>query len=206
MSDLKEIFSNLLINYTTNSSLINELWDEVEKNYSGKNRHYHTLQHLENLLITLTEVKSEIQNWESILFTLFYHDIIYTALKSDNEENSALLAEKRMQQLSVSNDIIERCKNQILATKSHSKSTDSDTNYFTDADLSVLGQPWEIYSLYYKNVRKEYAIYPDFIYNPGRKKVIQHFLSMNSIFKTDYFYNQFEKVAKENLMKELSYL
>ena len=206
MIDLKEIFSNLLINYTTNSSLINELWDEVEKNYSGKNRHYHTLQHLENLLITLTEVKSEIQNWESILFTLFYHDIIYTALKSDNEENSALLAEKRMQQLSVSNDIIERCKNQILATKSHSKSTDSDTNYFTDADLSVLGQPWEIYSLYYKNVRKEYAIYPDFIYNPGRKKVIQHFLSMNSIYKTDYFYNQFEKVAKENLMKELSYL
>ena len=206
MSNLKEIFSNLLINYTTNSSLINELWDEVEKNYSGKNRHYHTLQHLENLLITLTEVKSEIQNWESILFTLFYHDIIYTALKSDNEENSALLAEKRMQQLSVSNDIIERCKNQILATKSHSKSTDSDTNYFTDADLSVLGQPWEIYSLYYKNVRKEYAIYPDFIYNTGRKKVIQHFLSMNSIYKTDYFYNQFEKVAKENLMKELSSL
>jgi predicted metal-dependent HD superfamily phosphohydrolase len=206
MSDLKEIFSNLLINYTTNSSLINELWDEVEKNYSGKKRHYHTLQHLENLLTKLTEVKSEIQHWESILFTLFYHDIIYTALKSDNEENSALLAEKRMQQLSVSNDIIERCKNQILATKSHSKSTDSDTNYFTDADLSVLGQPWEIYSLYYKNVRKEYAIYPDFIYNPGRKKVIQHFLSMNSIFKTDYFYNQFEKVAKENLMKELSYL
>lgn len=206
MSNLKEIFSNLLINYTTNSSLINELWDEVEKNYSGKKRHYHTLQHLENLLITLTEVKSEIQHWESILFTLFYHDIIYTALKSDNEENSALLAEKRMQQLSVSNDIIERCKNQILATKSHSKSTDSDTNYFTDADLSVLGQPWEIYSLYYKNVRKEYAIYPDFIYNPGRKKVIQHFLSMNSIFKTDYFYNQFEKVAKENLMKELSSL
>ena len=206
MSNLKEIFSNLLINYTTNSSLINELWDEVEKNYSEKKRHYHTLQHLENLLITLTEVKSEIQHWESILFTLFYHDIIYTALKSDNEENSALLAEKRIQQLSVSNDIIERCKNQILATKSHSKSTDSDTNYFTDADLSVLGQPWEIYSLYYKNVRKEYAIYPDFIYNTGRKKVIQHFLSMNSIYKTDYFYNQFEKVAKENLMKELSYL
>jgi predicted metal-dependent HD superfamily phosphohydrolase len=206
MSDLKEIFSNLLINYTTNSSLINELWDEVEKNYSGKKRHYHTLLHLENLLTKLTEVKSEIQNWDSILFTLFYHDIIYTTLKSDNEENSALLAEKRMQQLSVSNDIIERCKNQILATKSHSKSTDSDTNYFTDADLSVLGQPWEIYSLYYKNVRKEYAIYPDFIYNSGRKKVIQHFLSMNSIFKTDYFYNQFEKVAKENLMKELSNL
>ncbi len=206
MSNLKEIFSNLLINYTTNSSLINELWDEVEKNYSGKKRHYHTLLHLDNLFTSLTEVKSEIQYWESTLFTLFYHDIIYTTLKSDNEENSALLAEKRMQQLSVSNDIIERCKNQILATKSHSKSTDSDTNYFTDADLSVLGQPWEIYSLYYKNVRKEYAIYPDFIYNPGRKKVIQHFLSMNSIFKTDYFYNKYEKVAKENLMKELSYL
>ena len=96
-----------------------------------------------------------------ILFTLFYHDIVYNSLKSNNEEKSAELAEKRMTQISVSNEIIECCKAQILATKSHVKSTDSDTNYFTDADLSVLGQTWETYSIYYKNVRKEYAIYPD---------------------------------------------
>jgi predicted metal-dependent HD superfamily phosphohydrolase len=203
---LKEIFIELLTKYTDNERVKNELWTEIEKNYSSKKRHYHTLQHLDNLLSQLTEVKSEIQNWETTLFTLFYHDIIYNSIKSDNEEKSAGLAEKRMKQISVSNYKIELCKKQILATKSHIKSIDSDTNYFTDADLSILGQNWETYLLYCKNVRKEYSIYPAIVYNPGRKKVLNHFLSMDRIFKTDFFYNKFETQAKQNLQQEIESL
>lgn len=203
---LKETFIELLTNYTDSDSLTNELWTEIEKNYSSKKRHYHTLHHLDNLLTQLTEVKDEIQNWNAILFTLYYHDIIYNSLKSDNEEKSAELAEKRLKQISVSIDTIESCRNQILATKSHLKSTDNDTNYFTDADLSVLGQNWETYSLYYKNVRKEYSIYPDLVYNPGRKKVLKHFLSMDRIYKTDFFFCKFETQAKRNLTNELNIL
>lgn len=203
---LKETFIELLTNYTDNDRLKNELWAEIEKNYASKKRQYHTLNHLENLLLQLEHVKDEIQNWEVILFSLFYHDIIYNSLKSDNEEKSAELAEKRMRQISVSNDKIQLCKEQILATKSHHKSANSDTNYFTDADLSVLGQSWETYSIYYKNVRKEYSIYPALVYNPGRKKVLNHFLSMERIFKTDFFYNKFETQAKQNLQQEMESL
>ncbi len=203
---LKERFIGLLTNYTDNDSLANELWTEIEKNYSNKKRHYHTLHHLDSLLAQLTNVKGEIQNWNSILFTLYYHDIVYNSLKSDNEEKSAYLAEKRMKQISVSIDAIELCKNQILATKSHINSFDSDTNYFTDADLSILGQNSETYALYCKNVRKEYSIYPDFIYNPGRKKVLNHFLTMDRIFKTDFFHDKFEIQAKQNLVHELNTL
>jgi predicted metal-dependent HD superfamily phosphohydrolase len=203
---LKETFIGLLTNYTDNALLTNELWTEIEKNYTNKKRHYHTLQHLDNLLAHLTEVKDDIQNWETILFTLYYHDIVYNSLKSNNEEKSAELAEKRMRQISVSPDKIKLCKEQILATKSHIKSTDSDTNYFTDIDLSVLGQPWETYSDYYKNVRKEYSIYPDFLYNPGRKKVLNHFLTMDRIYKTEFFHSKFEIQAKQNLINELNIL
>jgi len=203
---LKKTFIELLTKYTDNDLLINELWTEIVKNYSSKKRYYHTLQHLDNLLSQLTDVQGEIQNWETILFTLFYHDIIYNSIKSDNEEKSAELAEKRMKQITVSNYKIELCKEQILATKSHIKSTDSDTNYFTDADLSVLGQSWEKYSLYYNNVRKEYSIYPDLVYNPGRKKVLKYFLSLNRIFKTDFFYNKFEIQARQNLQQEIDLL
>lgn len=193
-------------NYTDDSNLTNELWAEIEENYSSKKRHYHTLQHLDYLLAQLTEIKGEIHNWEAVLFTLYYHDIIYKAQKSNNEEKSADLAVKRMKQISVPNEVIESCKKQILATKSHTKSTDSDTNYFTDADLSILGSDWDTYSLYYKNVRKEYSMYPDLLYNPGRKKVLNHFLSMDRIFKTDYFFNKLENRAKENLQKEIELL
>ena len=93
-----------------------------------------------------------------------------------------------------------------MATKKHAVSDNSDTNYFTDADLSVLGQPWEIYSTYYKQVRKEYSLFPELIYVPGRKKVLQQFLQMERIFKTDFFYTKFELQAKENLKKELALL
>ena len=203
---LKENFTTLLKNYTDNQLLAKELWTEIEQSYSHKKRHYHTLQHLENLLAQLTIVKNEIKNWETILFTLYYHDIVYNSLKSDNEEKSAKIAIKRMKQIAVADEVIQLCEAQILATKSHLTSTNSDTNYFTDADLSVLGQPWEVYSTYYNNVRKEYAIYPDLIYNPGRKKVLNHFLAMKRIYKTDFFYHKFEMQAKQNLQQELALL
>lgn len=203
---LKKTFIELLTIYTDNKNLVNELWTEIEKNYSEKTRYYHTLQHLESLLSELTAIKSEIQHWEAILFSLYYHDIIYDARKSDNEEKSAELAEKGMRQIAVPKAIIERSKNQILATKSHAGSLNPDTNYFTDADLSILGQPWEVYSYYYMNVRKEYAIYPDIVYNPGRKKVLHHFLSMDRIFQTACFYDKYEIRAKENIRKELELL
>lgn len=46
---LKKTFIELLENYTDDKNLIEELWNEIEANYSGKKRHYHTLEHLENL-------------------------------------------------------------------------------------------------------------------------------------------------------------
>ncbi len=120
-------------------------------------------------------MKSEIKDWNCILFTLFYYDIIYKSTKSDNEEKSADFAIEKMSKLFISKPVIESCKNQILATKSHLLNQNTDTNYFIDADLSVLGQDWNLYSSYYKNVRKEYSIYTDLLYNPGRKKVLKHF-------------------------------
>jgi predicted metal-dependent HD superfamily phosphohydrolase len=203
---LKEIFLQLANKYSNDQKLKDELWKEIEAQYTNKSRHYHSLQHLENLLEQLNSVKAELKNYDVILFSLYYHDVIYNPLKSDNEEKSADLAEKCMKRLFVSDILIQACKAQILATKSHQFSSDSDTNYFTDADLSILGQSSENYSAYFKNVRKEYAIYPDLVYKPGRKKVLLHFLEMDKIYKTDFFFGKFEEPARQNLRKELELL
>ncbi len=203
---LKEIFIALLKNYTDNKILINELWNEIEQHYTDKKRHYHTLEHLNKLYAHLSEVKNEIQHWHILLFSLFYHDIIYNTLKTDNEEKSVALAVNRLTQLGLADSEILLCKHQILATKSHEISENKDTNYFTDADLSILGQDWETYSNYMQQIRKEYAVYPDFIYKKGRKKVVHHILAMNNIYKTAFFRNKLEQQAKQNLQKELSIL
>jgi predicted metal-dependent HD superfamily phosphohydrolase len=203
---LKDVFIQLAKKYCDDIAVVDECWCEIEINYTKKKRHYHTLSHIENLWKQLEIVKENIEDWDTVLFTLFYHDVIYNALKKDNEEQSALLAEKRMIQLGISATSIDKCKKQIIATKQHLKNTDSDTNYFIDADLSILGTNWEIYFKYLNDVRKEYSIYPNLIYKPGRKKVLEHFLGMERIYKTDYFFNNFEGQAKLNMQKEIDLL
>lgn len=203
---LKQVYEQLLSAYATNEQLVQQLWMEIEKKHSEKGRYYHTLTHLENLIIELTAVREDVNDWPMLLFAVFYHDSIYKVLKSDNEEKSALLANERMIQLNVPAVNRERCNNHILATKAHQTREDADTNLFTDADLAVLGKPWEVYEAYSRQIRSEYRIYPDLIYNPGRKKVLAHFLQMDKVYKTPFFYGKYEQQARHNMQRELSIL
>ncbi len=200
---IKEIFTELIQRYTADKGLTEKLWSEIEQAYSGKKRFYHTLSHLENLLNHLTVYKEQLNDYDAVLFAVFYHDAVYNVIKKDNEEKSAELAEKNMNAIGVPTASIERCRKMILATKSHQQNADYDTNFFTDADLSVLGQDWDSYSEYCQQVRKEYSIFPDLIYNPGRKKAMMHFLKMERIYKTEAFFEKYEVNAKRNIEKEI---
>lgn len=91
---MKTLFLHISEKYTSNHRLINALWQEIEANYSKRNRHYHTLDHLEHMLNQFNAIKTEISEWDATLFALYYHDIIYNPLKSDNESKSADLAVK----------------------------------------------------------------------------------------------------------------
>src|SRR4051812_39034989 len=133
---LRETFIQLLTPYNAGNEQKLVLWNEIEANYTHKKRHYHTLTHLENLLLQLTDVRNAIKDWNAILFTLYYHDVIYNALRTDNEEKSAVFAAHRMALIDIPGVTIEKVVEQIKATKKHA-AADSDTNYFTDADLSI---------------------------------------------------------------------
>lgn len=202
----RQLFYSLCEKYTGNSKTIDVLWAEIEKTYQHKKRFYHTLTHIENVTLQLNAVKKQVRNWDAVLFAAFYHDIIYDALEKDNEEKSAELAEKRLTELGCSSDVVTSCSAMITATKKHQLESDSDVNYFTDADLSILGAEWTVYKQYAEDIRKEYAVFPDSIYKPGRKKVLEHFLTMQQIFKTAAFFDRFEQKAKNNLAKELQLL
>ncbi len=204
--ELPAIFSNLLQQYTADHALINVLWKEIEKQYTGRKRHYHNLTHLEKLITILQEYQAQVLDWDSLLLAVFYHDIVYNVLKSNNEEKSAALAAARLAGIGYPAEKITHCGLLILATKNHNAGTAADTNLFTDADLSILGQSPEVYRQYCAQIRKEYAVYPDILYKPGRIKVIHHFLQMERIFKTEVFFSRFETRAKENLQWELNQL
>jgi predicted metal-dependent HD superfamily phosphohydrolase len=202
--DLRQIFIQLVNRYSSDGSISISLWNEIEKKYGSHKRYYHTLLHLEVLLDQLGGCKQLIADWDTLLFSVFYHDIVYNVLKSNNEERSADLAVKRLSATEFRADKINTCKEQILATKSHLFSNDEDTDLFTDADLSVLGQPPDLYEQYCRQIRQEYSIFPDLVYKPGRKKVVIHFLKMEKIFKTYFFYDRYEAQARKNLESELT--
>ncbi|WP_265427230.1 hypothetical protein [Chryseobacterium sp. YIM B08800] len=203
---LKDRFETLCLNFTEDKVLIEKFWNEIENNYSEKSRHYHNLQHLENMFEEIDVVRNQIEKFDNISFSIFYHDVIYDATSKLNEEKSADVAKERLESLGVNNNDIQQVYEQIVATKSHQKSENKDTNFLLDADLSILGKSNEAYSEYTKQIRKEYSIYPDFLYKPGRKKVLQHFLELESIYKTEFFRNKYETQARENIEFELKSL
>ncbi|MGG7550635.1 HD domain-containing protein [Chryseobacterium arthrosphaerae] len=203
---LKDRFLRLCLPFHKDHERISRLWNEIETKYTEKGRYYHNLLHLDNMFQELEAVKDRISHFTLLSFAVFYHDIIYDATSQSNEEKSAVTAEKRLAELGLSYEEIMIVSDQILATKSHQKSENTDINYLLDADLSVLGKDRETYLVYTQMIRKEYSIYPDFLYKPGRKKVLRHFLELENIFKTEYFRDQYETQAKENIERELRVL
>lgn len=201
---LTTLFLKTALKYTNDRYKADRMWLEIEKHYSGNNRHYHNLSHLENMIKELEEVKNNIRDWDAMVFALFYHDVIYKPTAKNNEEESAALAEKRLMEIGVPEAQVQQCSILILATKSHVLHQQDDVNHFTDADLAILGFDAEKYAAYAMQVRKEYSFYPDFLYNPGRAKVLRNFLAMNAIFKTVHFSSKFEENARANIAAELS--
>ena len=206
MLDLKSKWNQLAQEYSQDSSLIGSLWEEIELAYTHKKRHYHNLNHIAYMLNKAYEFHDEIEDMGIFSFSIFYHDIVYNTSKKDNEEKSAQLAKKRLEKLGLSDEQILKCEHQIIATKLHNEQSSSDTNYLVDIDLAILAEDWPIYLNYTLQIRKEYSIYPEFMYRKGRKKVLHHFLDMDRIFKTDTFFQAREQNARKNLEKELNSL
>src|SRR5215216_5078365 len=93
---IQEAFIELIQHYADNDKLAEDFWKEIEEQYTAKTRHYHNLSHLSDLIRELGEVKEETGDWTTILFAVFYHDIIYKPSRNDNEERSAEVARKRL--------------------------------------------------------------------------------------------------------------
>ena len=204
--DLKNRWIVLCAEYTNNSDLINHLWLELVAAYSGKKRHYHNLKHIEMMYSEFDRSNDLISDRDSFQFAIIYHDIIYNVTKNDNEEKSGQLACERLIDMGYPKNKIQVVQKMIQATKSHNIADNADTNLLVDIDMAVLGYDWEIYKLYAQNVRKEYSIYPDFMYKKGRREVLRYFLNMDKIYKTEKYQDLYETKARTNIQQEMNEL
>jgi predicted metal-dependent HD superfamily phosphohydrolase len=186
---------------------IDKAWFLIQKAYNVKSRHYHNLLHIRQMIDSSINFSKLIQDIKTLRLAIFYHDIVYSAKSDKNEEKSAKLAQKELKELGYHWPLIEKCTSYIMASKTHTTHNgDSDLDYFIDFDLEKLGAPWPEYLEYSKQIRKEYSIYPDVIYKPGRKKALLHFVNRPQIYKTKSFIDKLEENARQNMLKEIEML
>ena len=207
LDHLRAIWDQLTGKYCSDSELTARFYQEIERKYTSGRRHYHNLHHIAALLQYCEQYAGELMDFDVVAFAVFYHDIIYNVLRKDNEPRSAQLAVKRLQALQVPAAAIEQVKLYIEATQTHAVTTAvthvGDLQLFLDFDMSILAADWEAYAAYTRQVRKEYRIYPDKLYYPGRKQFLQHCLQTAHIFQTTVFSERYEEIARENIRKEL---
>lgn len=205
--DLNTYWTRLHLPLTSDVSLVDYQYSHLAMFHSGEERCYHNLSHIRQMITLWEEFGKYIREQEVVLFAIFFHDIIYNPLLKNNEEESAQAAEKYLSELNYPAEKITLVSEFILATKTHINTlNNTDLDYFLDFDLYILGTAQETYQAYAQQIRKEYLIYPDTVYKPGRKRLLQHFLEAPAIFHTPVFRKLYEENARKNIQAEMDTL
>lgn len=199
--NLKDKFTELLTNIGFEEKEIRRNWSDLEKAYSNKSRHYHNLTHINDMVECFETYLDQIQFPNEVLFAVFYHDYIYKSSKKDNELKSAEFALSILpENVNLDTQLVFDA---ICATQQHQHNAIEDINWLIDFDLKILARDWNEYQIYFEQIRKEYRIYPDFLYKPGRAKALKHFLENDFIFQTNEFRSLYEDKARRNIEKEI---
>ena len=203
MGAFEKAFREAVEGFAGDGEMVERMWGELAAAYGDGARYYHDLSHLEALYGELCVVSGVFDDWAVVVFSVAYHDVVYEALRGDNEERSAELAVARLGERGVGEVLKERVRGWILSTKTHDGGKDASMAYFIDADLSVLGAELGRYAGYAAAIRKEYGRVPSLLYGPGRRKVLRRFLERERLFQTEHFYGLYEARARENMRAEL---
>jgi len=190
---------------------IDRLWQDIVMRYGEPQRAYHTLNHIEQLLVQFENIKHVLSEPHIIALALYYHDVIYDPTRSDNELKSAELATDALSPY-LSPEQCRQIHALIMMTANHQldilidSDKYNDIAYLLDMDLSILGAPWPTYKQYAKAIRQEYKHVADDSYRDGRTAVLQGLLTHPTLYLTDHYYNQLETQARDNIKHELTSL
>lgn len=176
----------------------------LEKQYSEPSRYYHNLSHIEHCLNECDDVKSLLSKPGELEMAIWFHDSIYNINSKENERESADLAVKSINEMSLPQTFANRVNDMIMVTLHNFVPKSSDGKFMVDIDLSSFGQAKAQYERDENNVMKEYGSVPDSILIPGRLEFLRRFLGRPSIFYTDYFRDKYEEAARKNIERSIA--
>jgi len=177
--------------------------DEMTQAYSAPGRHYHNISHIEDCLAALESVTGlSVREREILTAAIWWHDIVYDPTRSDNEEESAKLAEEN-----IAPDLRSEVGRLIRLTKTHNvQPRDRLGAIMISIDLGILGADAATYESYAAAIRREYCHIPDDAYRAGRAAVLESFAARPAIYPEATFFARLEQRARANIVRELQWL
>ena len=177
---------------------------EALKNYTSNERSYHCLVHVAKM----TELAKMfgVQLTDAQLLAIFFHDVVYNTKATDNEEKSAQFAVKFLKgQEDIDNATITKVSQIIIDTKDH-KPTIEESRAVIDLDLAGLAMSWEMYMENFNCIQWEYDDLSEEEFAEGRIKFLDKMLAKPNIYCGPLALGDMDKVAKDNMKKEMELL
>lgn len=187
------------------------LFEDLASRYSEPHRAYHTLAHLEHCFRELDAVLEDVDgvtasNRTAVEFALWYHDVIYDTRAKDNEEQSALYADRVLSRAMCIAANPQLVASYIAVTAHNSEPKFRDEQIVLDVDLAILGQSPALFDEYEQQIRKEYEWVPEEAFRTRRSRILQGFLDRPRIYNLKYFQDKYEAQARENLKRSIGAL
>jgi predicted metal-dependent HD superfamily phosphohydrolase len=161
--NLQELLNKWNIKCDVNTLL--SMWNE-------SHRHYHNLNHLNDLIDQINENKDKFseKEYEKLILTALFHDCVYDPMKSDNEEKSADFFIECCSDKS-NGDVLE-VKQMILDTKTH-QSTTNLSESFNRYDMSIVERDFDQLLEWERGISEEFSVYGKEVYKNGRLKFLE---------------------------------
>ena len=183
--------------------------DELVGAYAEPHRAYHTLDHIAALLQLLDVHGGTRPTGMRCELAILFHDVVYDPGTDRQRGGERAPCARAPGDTRISEATIAKVERYILATQhgtSRDAAADTDLALLLDLDLSVLAAAPDAYRAYAQAIRREYALYPDEVYRPGRRRVLEGFLARERIYLTDRLRALWEARARANLAGEIAAL
>ncbi len=202
-AELKSIWHETARDAGMSESAAEAVWYDLARRYSEPGRAYHTLTHIAAMLALVSEFADTASDPLALRLAVWFHDAIYDARRTDNEEESARYAALSLQAAALPPSTLATVERLILATKTHiAAPEDANAALLLDADLAILGAVPADYDRYAQAIREEYVWVPENNYRAGRRKLLISFLERPRLFHTPALFERLEEPARANLIRE----
>ncbi len=172
--------------------------------WSEPHRRYHDQHHLLATLQALALLTAPADPPLPVLVAAWFHDAVHNGVAGDDEEASALLAERVLSDLGSPPGLITEVARLVRLTIDHQVGPgDHHGALLVDADLSILGSDERAYRAYALAVRREYAHLDDVAFTTGRLAVLRSLLDRRHLFHTARGRELWHEPARRNLAAEI---